>query len=38
MEVIVRGKKEILKSLAKQYEEVMISLDVVEVISKKRAR
>lgn len=38
MEVIVRGKKELLKSLAKQYEDVMIEMDVVEVTSKKRAR
>ena len=38
MEVIVRGKKEILKSMAKQYEEVMIEMDVVEITSKKRAR
>ena len=38
MEVIVRGKKEILKSLSKQYEDVMIEMDVVEVTSKKRAR
>ena len=38
MEVIVRGKKELLKSLAKQYEEGRRSLDVVEVTSKKRAQ